>query len=280
MLNRIEEDYNKFRKKEYQFILENGEMISLKFKKANLPHLIGIGKLKEDDETIKKFVNNEIYAKDILDKLRSEGKTYETLSSYPTWSGHLTRRMSYFQYSNINLLIRQAVVIDFVFNSKNTKNDKAKFIFYAETEEIHLHLFVGKDELKKFYFPNSFTAECKKDRNAGGVTKIKVSKVIVHDGKEIEVINHDYYKSIIRTIRSQMKEINKCNVNLKNAISKGKEESEILMIRDKLNEMTLNIELDFKEIDKYVPIDDFLRLKNNNKIKKFYRNLVSGSYIL
>lgn len=270
MLNRIEEDYNKLRKKEYQFILEDGNVISLRFKKVNLPHLIGIGKLEEDDETIKKFVNKQVSAKDILKKLKDEGKTFDVIRSYDSWTGHLTRRMSYFDFSNINLLIRQSVVVDFVYDASKTHNEKAKFIFYAETNEIHLHLFIGEDEIKQYYYPNSFTAEGEKDRNAGGVKKIKVSKIQIQDGTSIEEIDHSYYKNIIRGIRDKIKNVNKALSILNEAMRNNEDEVRIIGLREDLHNKRLNVMEDFESINKYIPIDDFLRLKNNKNILKYY----------
>lgn len=270
MLNRIEEDYNKLRKKEFQFILEDGDVINLRFKKVNLPHLIGIGKLQEDDETIKSFVNKQVSAKDILKKLKEEGKTYEVIKEYDSWTGHLTRRMSYFDYSNINLLIRQSVVIDFVYDPSKTNNDRAKFIFYAETNEIHLHLFIGEDEVKKYYYPNSFTAEDEKNRNAGGVKKIKVSKIVIQDGNIIEEIDHNYYKNVIRGIRPKIKSVNKLISMINGAIRNGANEEKISELQVQLHKERLDVMEDFKNINRYIPINDFLKLKNNKNILKYY----------
>lgn len=270
MLNRIEEDYNKFRKKEYQFILEDGNVINLRFKKVNLPHLIGIGKLEEDDDTIKKFVNKQVAAKDILKKLKDEGKTYDVISGYDSWSGHLTRRMSNFDFSNINLLIRQSVVVDFVYNASKTNNDKAKFIFYAETNQIHLHLFIGEDEIMKYYYPNSFTAEDEKNHNAGCVKKIKVSKILIQDGTIVEEINHSYYKNIIRGIRPKIKIVNKTITLLSEAIRNNEDDARITELQEELHSKRLNVLEDFKCINEYIPINDFLRLKNNKNILKYY----------
>lgn len=273
MLNRIEEDYNKLRKKEFQFILEDGSLISLRFKKENLPHLIGIGKLEQDDETIRKFSNTKIAAKDILKRLKSEGKTYEVLKEYHSWTGHLTRRMNHFKYSNINLLVRQSVVIDFVYNPSKTKNKKAKFIFYAETNQVHLHLFIGKDENKNYYYPNSFTAEFEKDHNAGSTRKVKISKIIIQNDSDIEEIDHNYYKNIIRNVRSKIKSVNKMITNLNSAKRENNNQQQISKYEDKLHELRLDIRKDFMEINKYIPLDDFLSLKHNKKIMDYCKNL-------
>ena len=273
MLNRIEESYNKLRKKEFQFILEDDNIITLRFKKVNLPHLIGIGKLGEDDKTIKKFVNKQVSAKDILKKLKDENKTYDVIKKYDSWTGHLTRRMSNFNYSNINLLIRQSVVIDFKYDSFKTNNDKAKFIFYAEIDAIHLHLFIGEDEINKYYYPNSFTAEFEKNRNSGAIKKIKVSKIIIQDGSIVEEIDHNYYKNIIRGIRPKIKNINKLISTLNGAKRKDEDEERISELHNQLNSHRLDLMESFKNINDYIPINDFLRLKNNKKILKYYETL-------
>lgn len=107
MINRIQKDYDKLRKREYQFYFEDGQVISLRFKKVKLPHLIGLGKLKNDDELIMKMDLKQFTAKGIFKKLSEHNRTYEVLKNYSSWTGHLTRRMENFTYENLHMLLKK-----------------------------------------------------------------------------------------------------------------------------------------------------------------------------
>jgi len=268
MLDRIVCDYNKLRKKEYRFILQDGTTISLKFKSCNLPHLIGLAKLKDDDTTITDFDEGRISAKRIIQALKNEDKTYLTLKSYPSWTGHLTRRMENFTFENLNMLIRQSAVINFIYDPNETKNDKAKFIFYTELEAIHLHLYIGEDENGNYYYPNSFNAEFKKDSRCGKAKKIKVTKVLLLDGSHSYEIEHDKIKSLIREVRVYGREYNRLMNDYKG--EKGDTYIRICEIEDILKES-------YEAIDKYMPLEDFFRIKSNGKLEKLYKRLKANT---
>lgn len=277
MLDRIQNDYNLFRKKEFTFELRDNTIIKLQFKKCNLPHLIGIGKLYKDDITIKKFRDKEINPKDILKKLKEENKTYEVLSLYPTWTQHLSQRMTNFTADNLELLIRQSSVIDFVYDSCKTKNEKAKFVFYSKKQDIHLHLFIGEDKNDHYYFPNSFSAEFEKNHNLGNTKKIKVSRIKIKGCESTIIIDHDYNKGKIRETEQKIKEANCLNIKIKNQLRENVLKENITEIKELVNLLD-EIKNNYKIIDVYIPLRIFFQQEENEKLKKFYNNMCRGSY--
>lgn len=280
MINRIQKDYDKLRKKEYQFYLEDGQVISLRFKKVNLPHLIGLGKLKNDDEWIMKMDLKQVTAKEIFKKLSEHNRTYEVLKTYPSWTGHLTRRMENFTYENLHMLLKKSTVCEFIYDPDETDNDVAKFVFVDELANLYIHLFIGKDEIKGYYFPNSFIAEFSKHRCCGKSIKIKITKVIIQGDGQTEVIEHDKLKAKLRSIKETMSKINGLYTLISNKIRNKVDESTISQEKEELAQLLSSIRTDLDYVGNIIPLDELMRLKHNYKLAKFYEKLLDGMYDL
>lgn len=260
----IQRDYSNFCDKEYVFYLENSININLKCKKENLPHLIGLHKLKSDYSVIRQMVDKNDYSitpKNIFDILNEKNITYNDFAQCASWTTHLKDRMENFTYENVDSILRKTGMFTFIYDPKKTKNSKAKYVLMDKKSNLFVHLYIGYDEKAKHYYPNSYVADKEKDSNLSRDT-IKIIKTEIYSlsktGKVlIEVIEH----AKIREIKTSIKDYNKKNKELYKQIRNGNSNADNLL--NDINALVKEIVSKYNELNSCN--DDDL----NNKIKLF-----------
>ena len=217
LLCSIQKDYSNFCDKEYIFYLEDGININLKCKKENLPHLIGLHKLKSDYSIIRQMVDKNDYSitpKNIFDIIKEKNITYNDFTQCASWTAHIQNRMENFTYENIDSILRKTGMFTFIYNKDKTKNNKAKYVLMDKKNSLFLHLFIGYDQTLKYYYPNSYVADEKKDsnlsRNTIKVIKTEIYKLSQTGEKLIEVIEHAKIREIKILIKEYNKKIKSC----------------------------------------------------------------------
>lgn len=255
LIDEIQADYIHFCDKEYVFHLDNNMKINLRCKIENLPHLIGIHKLGNDCNFIRQMVDKNDYSittKNIFYIFKENGIGYNEIRSYEGWTPHLQRRMEHFTYEKINAILRKTTMFSFIFDKEKTKNDKAKYVLIDKRGPLFLQLYIGYDDKKKYYYPNSYVPNNKKDSNLARDT-LKVIRTEIFSLSEnkremIEVIEH----AKIRELNTMIKEYNSQNNKLYRAIRENKNSLELL---NTINSMAKDIVKKYKKEIKYIDND-------------------------
>lgn len=203
LLEYIENDYSKFCDTEYIFYLHNKNIVNLRFEIENLPHLIGLHKLKEDYSEIRQMVDkNDVYITpaNIFRILQEKNIDYNTIKKCLSWNTRLQNRMENFTYNKIDSILRKTTIFSFIYEEGKTKNKKAKYVLIDKPSHLFLQLYIGYDSKTKRYFPNSFVADYKKDSNLGRDTlkiiKTEVYKINCFGTYKIETIEHEKIRLI------------------------------------------------------------------------------------
>lgn len=266
LIDEIQKDYSIFCDKEYIFYLENNLKVNLKCKIENLPHLIGVHKLKDDCNFIRQMLDRNdhtVTAKNIFEVLKENGIGYSEFQKYGSWTTHLERRMENFTYEKINAILRKTTMFSYIYDKSKTKNNKAKYVLIDKRDSLFLQLYIGYDEDLKCYYPNSYVPHERKDSNLGRKT-LKISKTEIfklsNKGKEIiEVIEH----AKIREIKGMIKDYNNKNSKFYKAIRNNEESITLL---NEINSIAREI------IEKYTDVIDCTDNELNIKLEPFLKS--------
>lgn len=276
LLETIKNDYEKLCNKEYVFYLDTRESVMLMFKKENLPHLIGLHKLKQYYPEIRQMVDKNDYrvtAKNIFKIFEKKNINYTDIKGSLGWNTHLQDRMEKFTYEKIDSILRQTTMFEYIYEKGKTKNTKAKYVLIDKVDKLFLQLYIGYDEEKRIYFPNSYVPNKIKDSNLSRDTfkLIKTEIYIVDSSKKIkiETIEHKKIRDITELLRKYLKLYNSKNNELYNLLKTDKSNENILK---EVNKLARDIIKWYKELIKFVEKDIFLNKKSNKKLKNFLQS--------
>ncbi|MEG1309390.1 MAG: PBECR4 domain-containing protein [Bacilli bacterium] len=144
-------EYQNLLDKEFHYKFKNRFKFKLIFKPENLPHLLGLHKLK-DIEILNKFNTKEIAADVIYKKIENKDLTSKIIEKSAFYH-KIESRLIYFR--ELNELVTKNNFLRF---SKDKTEDgtlmKAEFIVYSLKNGKYIHLFIGKGA--RFYYPETF----------------------------------------------------------------------------------------------------------------------------
>lgn len=99
--------------------------------------------------------------------------------------------------------LEKTTIFNFLYDSAKAKNKKARCVLVERPRELFVHLYLGIDEAEKFYFPNSFVADQKKDanlsRNTTKIIKIEIYKLDIGGRNKVETLVISRARTIIRS---------------------------------------------------------------------------------
>ncbi|MBC2414973.1 hypothetical protein HGI34_21560 [Clostridium saccharobutylicum] len=253
--------------------MKNNITINLKFKKENLPHLIGLHKLSECYSEIRQMEDKNdhtITPKNIFEILRAHNIDYDNLKSSSGWTTHLQNRMENFTYKKLDSILRKATMFGFIYEEGKTKNTKAKYVLIDKIQELFLQFYIGYDEKTKEYFPNSYVPNNEKDPNLSRDT-LKIIRTEIYNETpservKIETIEHEKIRELTQLIKENLTSYNNKNNQMYNLIKEDKPNEDMLK---EINSLIAEIIKSYKELAEYVNIDIFLNNKSNGKLKRF-----------
>ena len=111
----IVKDYEKLISLDISIPIYNSEVINFTFKRENLPHLLGLHKLKDID-IIQRFnnsVDNKVTAKTIYKMMKNGDKELESLKSSKYYTDIYENKIKYFSSENILKAIKNQTIIEF-----------------------------------------------------------------------------------------------------------------------------------------------------------------------
>lgn len=265
LIEQIKVDYSNFCDKEYVFYLEDKSSISLKCKMENLPHLIGLHKLKDDCDFIRQMVDKQNYIitpRNIFDVLKENNIGYNEFRKYESWTTHIKDRMENFTYEKINSILRKTTMFSYIFDKSKNKNNKAKYVLIDKKDSLFLQLYIGYDDKLKYYYPNSYVPNKDKDSNLDRKTlKIIKTEIFVLSTKgkiKLETIEH----AKIREIKKMIKEYDSKNYKLYKTIEKN---NDYINILDEVNILAKEI------IKKYNDFEECNDKDINYKLELFLK---------
>lgn len=146
------QEYQNLLDKEFHYKFKYSKYkLKLQFKPENLPHLLGLHKLKDID-ILNKFNKKEISANIICKKIENKELTSKIIEK-SVFYHKIKDRIIYFRELN-NLMIKN----NFLRFRKNKTEDgtlmKAEFIVYSLKNGKYIHLFIGRNG--KTYYPETF----------------------------------------------------------------------------------------------------------------------------
>ena len=276
LLETIENDYENLIEIEYVFTLDNNGIVSLEFKKENLPHLIGLHKLKGSVNEIRRMedINDKgITPANIFQHLRNNNVDYNALKGCSHWDDHIKNRMENFSYENIHSILRQSTMFNFIYDPQKTKNDKAKYVLIDKKNGLFLQFYIGYDNGKDEYFPNSFVANNKKDHNLDRAPlRIVKTEIYRKNGSEmvnIETIEHKKIRDIKDRLDLNLTNYNRINDEMYKLAMRDEPYINVL---NEVNTLSSKVKFDYSELINYVSPDVLLDNKSNQKLKHFLVN--------
>ncbi|MGL5615351.1 MAG: hypothetical protein ACRDD2_03860 [Sarcina sp.] len=231
LIDDIQKAYSEFCDKEYIFHLENDLKINLKCKVENLPHLIGIHKLKDDCKFIRQLLDKNDYnitTKNIFKVLNENEIGYKEFQKYNSWTIHLQMRMENFTYEKLDRILRKTTMFSFIFDKAKIKNSKARYVLIDKKDNLFLQLYIGYDKKFNYYYPNSYVADKNKDSNLAReslkIIKTEIFNLSTDGKKMIEIIEH----AKIREIKEMIKIYNNKNIKFYKAVKNNEESLKLL----------------------------------------------------
>lgn len=256
-----------------EFELDDGTIINLMFENTNLPHLLGFQYLDTAHSLFRSFndkTNRKITAENIMSKLINGGVTFEELKSQNLLGVENERRIEEFTYNNIMGILRGITTFRFIYDSKRPISKKAKFVFIEKRNRFFIHLYIGYDTPKKYYFPLSFQPSDKKEQSLERKPKYIIKTTIFHDTDgepKVEVLNHIAMRPVIDELSKDINQFNKLNDLLYRKLDKGQDTSTLLI---EVDACFREVEQKYLELSTMINMTEYLMRRNNMRMKKFF----------
>lgn len=182
----IVRNYEPICKNDYIYKLRNGTEIKVVFKKSNLPHLLGLHKLK-DIEEFRKLSEKEVAAQTVYKRLKSGSITFEQISN-SEYFHEIENRLKHIQ--NLEQLVFERVILDFDASKLKTKLKKVTVLFYVKigSEYIHLPLVYNKSG---YYAPNTLLVQRNRYYIDNQDELTVESLTVMNKGKVIKTIEYN-----------------------------------------------------------------------------------------
>jgi hypothetical protein len=277
--NELVSDYNQLAQNEYKFHTNHG-VIHLIFKPENLPHLVGFQYLSEAHPILRAFndvSDSKVTASNVFENLINENVSFESLLFNKKIDPLIECRITEFSYRTIKSLLLNTTLFKFKYDSDKTLNAKAKYVLIEDRKDLFLHLYIGYDHRKRFYFPNSFVP------NLSRVPHIERDVLSVHKTEIIDittqkstVIDHAKIRDLTKEINLLISHYNKKNELFYNEKSNHYLSDELLIEINALLKMFL---CKYQALCKLSEVSDYLLKPSNAKLTAFIELLTENGKI-
>ena len=175
-------DFKSLNHYKFEYLLENGQVISFTISQFQFPHLIGLHKLTDLPLILMFNDPNNIVVKSkfIISKIKKEKDLTENIIKRSIHFKEIEERYNFLSREAILSLSFTEVIVDFD-KSKLTTKLNSKYIFFEPKNEGYLHL--GIVDNGKHYSPESFFFE-----NSNYYLKnqriVKVKQIIIYNEKK------------------------------------------------------------------------------------------------
>ena len=162
-MNKLLEKYNDYMRLENckaEYLLDNGEKISITYKEENFAHLIGLHKLK-DLQLIQFWLdksNKTVKLSTVIKRIKSETFTDSTIKS-SIFYNQIQDRYESFSYDNLTTLNYTDVIVNFNPTIINSKIKSDYILFEEKANNEFNHLCLAKDKIKGIWYIETFFHE-------------------------------------------------------------------------------------------------------------------------
>lgn len=180
-------EYMQLKNCKAEYVLDNGESVSVSYKEENFAHLIGLHKLK-DLQLIQFWLdkNNKTVKLDtIIKRIKNETFTDLMVKSSIFFS-QIQERYESFSYNNLTTLNYTDAIINFNPKIINSKIKSDYILFEEKVNKEYNHLCIAEDKTKGIRYIETFFHEpTNKYLSGQTIVKIKEFRLLDQDDQII-----------------------------------------------------------------------------------------------
>lgn len=185
-------DYMRLKNCKVEYLLDNGESISVAYKEENFAHLIGLHKLK-DLQLIQFWLdqnNRTVKLNTVIKRIKNESFTDLMVKSSAFYS-QIQERYESFSYDNLTTLNYTDAIINFNPTIMNSKIKSDYILFEEKKDKEYNHLCIAKDKVKGIRYIETFFHE-PTDRYLSGQTIVKIKMFRLLDQNDQVIVEDSF----------------------------------------------------------------------------------------
>lgn len=175
-----------------EYLLENGESISVTYKEENFAHLIGLHKLK-DIQLIQFWLdknNKTVKLSTVIKRIQNETLT-DLMVKSSTFYSQIQERYEKFSYDNLTTLNYTDAIINFNPTIINSKIKSDYILFEEKRNKEYNHLCIAKDKTRGIRYIETFFHEST-DKYLSGQTIVKIEKFRLLDQNNQVIVEDSF----------------------------------------------------------------------------------------